>query len=133
MGALSVHVLQDWLSKNEVLTTADELSQLIASYSATRYTTTLSSHGQQSLSFKHFLEYIVLPSKKDKLRDKVLKRSGLSKQPAVDKKNKKKLDGARGDQHSSVSGVSSSNQTDNSVERRKEEEQAKITSEFAMA
>jgi hypothetical protein len=26
-----------------------------------------------------------------------------------------------------------SNQTDNSVERRKEEEQAKVTSEFAMA
>jgi hypothetical protein len=61
----------------------------------------------------------VLPTKKDKLREKVLKRSMGSK---PDKKKK------QDDVQSAVS-----NQTDNSVERRREEEQAKVTSEFAMA
>lgn len=64
------------------------------------------------LYYRDFLEYIVLPNKKDKLREKMLKRIN-NNNSNKNLEKKKKPD----DQQSMVSGVS--NQTDNSVERRK--------------
>jgi hypothetical protein len=62
-----------------------------------------------------------LPTKKEKLREKVLRRSGLRPQDPKKKKKVKKPDDVQS--QSAVSGVSGmSKETDNSVERRKEEE-----------
>lgn len=70
----------------------------------------------------------MLPIKKEKLRDKVLKRSGLKRTEGL--KKKKKIDS----EVTSTSGVSAvSKDTSNSVERRKEEAAAKISVDFAMA
>ena len=84
------------------------------------------------MTYRDFLEFIVLPSKKEKLRQKVLRRSGL--RPDQKPKKKKKLIDD-GKSVSAVSGISSTQdqESDNSVERRKEEEQAKISVDFAMA
>lgn len=81
---MPVSVLSEWLVKNEVLTTVDEMSQMIAGYHSSRYETKGGNHtvtGESYLMYKDFLEQIVLPSKKDKLREKVLKRSGLFGKP----------------------------------------------------
>jgi hypothetical protein len=71
----------------------------------------------------------VLPSRKEKLRDKILKKSGLKRAEQIAKKKKKPADDQK-----SISEVSRvSKETSNSVERRREEEAAKISVEFAMA
>jgi hypothetical protein len=71
----------------------------------------------------------VLPSRKEKLRDKILKKSGLKRADQIAKKKKKPADDQK-----SISEVSRvSKETSNSVERRREEEAAKISVEFAMA
>lgn len=63
------------------------------------------------------------------MRDKILKKSGLKKTESL-KSKKKKLD----TDMTSTSGVSTaSKDTNNSVERRKEEAAAKISVDFAMA
>ena len=75
--------------------------------------------------YKDFLEYIVVPAKKEKLREKVFRKSCL-KGPV-----KKYEDGQ------SVSGVSGmygqTKETSNSVELRKEEDEARISTEFSTA
>ncbi len=71
----------------------------------------------------------MLPSRKEKLRDKILKKSGLKRAEQIAKKKKKPADDQKS--ISEVSGVSK--ETSNSVERRREEEAAKISVEFAMA
>lgn len=81
---MPVTVLSEWLSKNEVLTTVDELSQMIAGYHSSRYETKGGNHtvtGESYLMYKDFLDHIVLPTKKEKLREKILKRSGLLGKP----------------------------------------------------
>ena len=64
-----------------------------------------------------------MPIKKEKLRDKVLRRSGLKTQHS----KKKKGD----DSSSALSGASK--ETQNSVERRRDEEIAKTSVQYAMA
>ena len=81
------------------------------------------------MQFKDFLEYIVVPARKEKLREKILRKSGV-KGPVKEKKKPKKSE----DGQSVVSGISGqTKETSNSVERRKEEEKAKISTEFATA
>ena len=74
---------------------------------------------------------MVLPSRKEKLREKILRRSGMKGQTQEKKKPKKSEDGMSVSGMSGVSGQTK--ETSNSVERRKEEEKARISTEFAMA
>lgn len=108
------------------MTSEDELRELFQSYHK------FGHNGGSSMQYRDYLEFIVLPLKKEKLREKVLKRSGLkgaASQALKNKKAKKSQDEAQ-----STSGVSAvSKETSNSVERRKEEEAARISVDFAMA
>ena len=72
---LPVSTLKDWLGSRDVLTSEDELASFISSLRSSRYISGV--NGSQHLTYRDFLEFIVLPIKKDKLREKVLKRSGL--------------------------------------------------------
>lgn len=109
------------------MTSEDELSSFLSSFHSSKYNT-LNGFGVQSLTYRDFLEFIVLPTKKEKLREKVLKRCGLKASQSLKPKKKKDVDVL------STSGVSAvSKDTSNSVERRKEEEAAKISVDFAMA
>ena len=126
-GSIPLSALNDWLASREVLTSEDELSGFIASFHSSKYNS-LNGNGLQGLTYRDFLEYIVLPTKKEKLREKVLKRCGLKASQSLKPKKKKDAEVM------STSGVSAvSKDTANSVERRKEEEAAKITVDFAMA
>jgi hypothetical protein len=119
-------MLCEWLTQKEVLTSEEELGAFIAGFRSSRYQG--SSQTAATLTYRDYLEFIVLPIKKEKLRDKVLKRSGLKRTEGL--KKKKKLDS----EVTSTSGVSAvSKDTTNSVERRKEEAAAKISVDFAMA
>jgi hypothetical protein len=123
---LPVKVIYEWLTSKEVLTTEEELGAFIAGFRSSRYQS--SSATAATLTYRDFLEFLVLPIKKEKLRDKVLKKSGLKRTESL--KQKKKLDSDA----ASTSGVSAvSKDTTNSVERRKEEAAAKISVDFAMA
>jgi len=128
-GAVPIPVLHDWLSRNDVVTSQAELGDLIRSYSySSKYG---ESQKEPYLLYKDFLEYIVVPARKEKLREKVLRKSGL-KGPVKEKKKPKKSED--GQSVSGVSGVSGqTKETSNSVERRKEEEKARISTEFATA
>ena len=112
-----------------MVTTPGELGDLIRSYSySNKYE---GSQREPHLLYKDFLEYIVVPARKEKLREKVLRKSGL-KGPVKEKKKPKKSED--GQSVSGVSGVSGqTKETSNSVERRKEEEKARISTEFATA
>ena len=109
-----------------MVTTPGELGDLIRSYSySNKYGDT---QREPHLLYKDFLEYIVVPARKEKLREKVLRKSGL-KGPVKEKKKPKKSEDGQ-----SMSGVSGqTKETSNSVERRKEEEKARISTEFATA
>jgi hypothetical protein len=86
-GAVPLPVLHDWLAKNDVVTSPQELGDLIRSYSySSKYG---ESQRAPDLVYKDFLEYIVVPARKEKLREKILRKSGL-KGPVKDKKKPKK-------------------------------------------
>ena len=127
---MPVSALSEWLLKKDVITSEEELSQFILAFHSTRYTSGGGGSGVNmnvALTYRDYLEFIVLPSKKEKLREKVLKRSGLNQGKKIKKPKKP-------DEVLSTSGISGvSKETDNSVERRKEEEAAKISVDFAMA
>ena len=126
---MPIHVLHDWLQKNDIVTTQSELGDLIKSYTySSKYG---EAQGEPYLLYKDFLEYIVLPSRKEKLKEKILRKSGLRGGLKEKKKPKKSDDGMS---VSGVSGISGqTKETSNSVERRKEEEKARISTEFATA
>jgi hypothetical protein len=145
-GAIPVSALCEWLQKKDVVTSVDELTQYIASFHSSRYEKAAAEFGSagaqgsgssgQFLLYRDFLEHIVLPVRKDKLREKILKRSGLIKGAAgsVKKKKAPSKQSVTDDGTNSMSAVSGvSKETSNSVERRKEEEAAKISVDYAMA
>jgi len=69
-----ISILYDWLPKNDVMTQQAELGDLIQSYSySSKYG---NAKREPYLLYKDFLEYIVVPAKKEKLRENVFRKSG---------------------------------------------------------
>ena len=70
-----ISILHDWVPKNDVVTQQAGLGDLIQSYSySSKYG---NAKREPYLVYKGFLEYIVVPAKKEKLREKVFRKSGL--------------------------------------------------------